>query len=179
MYNLRIYSAQTGKNPETHCFSHGGVKNINSTLILYLYFYQLVFSGGPMLLTPFVNLRFSSFVFSSTNLVGLMRLHFFYQRPLQPTKLSINQHCFISIRNRYFLSASFSKLTGVQISNLQTLVTASGQVIPGATPSPVILRLYPSSLEFQHIQNYPEPGLFFTNNTYLNSSNSFLSFYST
>jgi len=47
-----------------------------------------------MLSPPIVHLRFSSFVFSSTNLVGLMRLHFFYQRPLQSTKPSINQHCF-------------------------------------------------------------------------------------
>jgi hypothetical protein len=93
-----------------------------------------------------------------------MRLHFFIKADYSLQSPQWIKTVFFLIRNRYFLSASFSKLTGVQISNLQTVVTVSGQVIPGAAPSPVILRLYPSSLEFQHIQNYPEPGLLFTNN---------------
>ena len=43
----------------------------------------------------------------------------------------------------------------------QTLITSSGQSIAGMMPNTVVLKLYMSSTEYQHIHNYPQSGLQF------------------
>ncbi len=49
-------------------------------------------------------------------------------------------------------------LTPIQTTALQSQITASGQSIAGISPNPVVLKLYMTSLEYQHIHNYPESG---------------------
>ena len=59
------------------------------------------------------------------------------------------------------MTQSSSPITPVQITALQALMTSSGEAFPGTIPSPVILKLYLSSREYEHIHNYPEPGIKF------------------
>ncbi len=56
-------------------------------------------------------------------------------------------------------------LTPIQTTALQSQITASGQSIAGISPNPVILKLFMTSLEYQHIHNYPQSGLNFTSDT--------------
>ena len=62
---------------------------------------------------------------------------------------------------RYFTSASYSSLNPVQVQAQQTLITSSGQSIAGMVPNTVVLKLYMSSTEYQHIHNYSQSGLQF------------------
>jgi hypothetical protein len=60
---------------------------------------------------------------------------------------------------RYTIAASYATLTDIQKQTLQTLITGSGQAIPGGNPNVVVLKLYLSSMENTRIYNFPQPGL--------------------